>query len=94
MFHDSRSGNQRALRTVLYFCLALLLSALPALAQTITGRIDGKVTDSSGGVLPGATVTPFGGLTVQNFQRQAFADTTGLGLGFPDERFSRLRRGR
>ncbi|WP_291988426.1 carboxypeptidase regulatory-like domain-containing protein [Luteitalea sp.] len=57
MFHDSRSGNQRALRTVLYFCLALLLSALPALAQTITGRIDGKVTDSSGGVLPGATVT-------------------------------------
>jgi hypothetical protein len=57
MFHDSRSGNQRALRTVLYFCLALLLSALPALAQTITGRIDGKVTDTSGGVLPGATVT-------------------------------------
>ncbi|MGV3520435.1 carboxypeptidase regulatory-like domain-containing protein [Luteitalea sp.] len=57
MFHDSRSGNQRAARTFLYFCLALLLSALPALAQTITGRIDGKVTDTSGGVLPGATVT-------------------------------------
>lgn len=36
-------------------------------------------------------MTPSGGLTVQNFQRQAFAETTGLGLGFPDERFSRLR---
>ena len=30
---------------------------VPAIAQTITGRIDGRVTDSSGGVLPGATIT-------------------------------------
>jgi hypothetical protein len=40
--------------------LALLVAlspVAPAAAQTITGRIDGRVTDSSGGVLPGATVT-------------------------------------
>src|SRR5918993_1838185 len=57
MFHDSRSGNQRVYRVVAQMCLALLLSALPALAQNISGRIDGHVTDSSGAVLPGATVT-------------------------------------
>lgn len=37
--------------------LVALLSIAPAAAQTITGRIDGRVSDSSGGVLPGATVT-------------------------------------
>src|SRR5690349_18092839 len=37
--------------------LVALLSAAPAWAQTITGRIDGRVTDSSGAVLPGATIT-------------------------------------
>src|SRR5947199_58057 len=36
--------------------IALSLS-LPASAQTITGNITGTVTDSSGGVIPGATVT-------------------------------------
>src|SRR3989440_5152278 len=36
--------------------IALSLS-LPASAQTITGSITGTVTDSSGGVIPGATVT-------------------------------------
>ena len=37
--------------------LVALLSAAPVWAQTITGRIDGRVTDSSGAVLPGATIT-------------------------------------
>jgi hypothetical protein len=37
--------------------LIALLSAAPAWAQTITGRIDGRVVDSSGAVLPGATIT-------------------------------------
>ena len=38
--------------------IAVLLS-LPAagLAQTISGQISGRVTDASGGVLPGVTVT-------------------------------------
>jgi hypothetical protein len=37
--------------------LVALLSTAPVWAQTITGRIDGRVTDSSGAVLPGATIT-------------------------------------
>ena len=37
--------------------LVALLSTAPAWGQTITGRIDGRVTDSSGAVLPGATIT-------------------------------------
>ncbi len=37
--------------------LVALACAAPAAAQTITGRIDGRVSDSSGAVLPGATIT-------------------------------------
>ena len=37
-------------------CL-IVLFALPSLAQKITGDIEGNVTDSSGAVVPGATVT-------------------------------------
>jgi Carboxypeptidase regulatory-like domain len=37
--------------------LTMLLLALPAAAQTNTGQISGTVRDSSGGVLPGVTVT-------------------------------------
>jgi hypothetical protein len=57
MSHDSRSVSQRLSRVAIHLCLVLIMGALPALAQTISGRIDGHVTDSSGGVLPGATVT-------------------------------------
>lgn len=57
MFLDAMSRGQRALGTFAHVCLILCLAALPALAQTITGRIDGHVYDTSGGVLPGATVT-------------------------------------
>src|SRR2546421_2837532 len=35
----------------------LLLCTLPAAAQTATARVEGIVTDSTGAVLPGATVT-------------------------------------
>jgi hypothetical protein len=45
------------LRTLAYACLIVGLGGLPGFAQNITGRIDGHITDSSGGVLPGATVT-------------------------------------
>lgn len=37
--------------------LAALCFVLPAAAQTITGRIDGRVADASGGVLPGVAIT-------------------------------------
>jgi hypothetical protein len=37
--------------------LLLLAFALPGLAQTVTGAVRGTVTDASGAILPGATVT-------------------------------------
>ena len=37
--------------------LALLLAPAPIRAQTNVGQIAGRVTDSSGAVLPGVTVT-------------------------------------
>src|SRR5689334_12030138 len=37
--------------------LAIAMFAAPALAQSPTGEIFGKVTDSSGAVLPGVVVT-------------------------------------
>ena len=76
MFHDSRSVNQRAWRVAIQTCLVLLLGAFPALAQNISGRIDGHVTDSSGGVLPGATVTVLNEGT--GFTRTLVTDETGL----------------
>jgi len=45
------------LRTRSAVVLVLLGSALPAVAQRVTGNIAGKVVDGSGAVLPGATVT-------------------------------------
>ena len=43
--------------TVLLTALAIALSVPSAWAQQQTGEIFGKVTDESGAVLPGATVT-------------------------------------
>jgi hypothetical protein len=37
--------------------LALLMTGLPAAAQSTTGSIQGIVRDNQGGVIPGATVT-------------------------------------
>src|SRR5450830_150974 len=50
---DARMRPVRVICTFLFLCLAV--SAIPALAQQ-TGSITGKVSDSSGGVLPGVTV--------------------------------------
>ena len=47
-------------KSVLRFvsCLAMLLVLRQrGMAQTVTGTIQGTVTDTSGGVLPGVTVT-------------------------------------
>jgi Carboxypeptidase regulatory-like domain/TonB-dependent Receptor Plug Domain len=43
--------------TAVLVALALVLGAAPAWAQSQTGEIFGKVTDTSGGVLPGVIVT-------------------------------------
>ena len=42
---------------VLVLLAAIVLLALPAPAQTVAGTLQGTVTDTSGGPLPGATVT-------------------------------------
>ena len=52
--------------------IALLALAIPASAQQFTGRIDLKIVDSTGGVLPGVTVE----LTGQE-QHTAVTDETG-----------------
>ena len=49
------SGSR--LRMGMLVCVFLLAGALPALAQVSTGEIFGKVTDGTGAVLPGVTVT-------------------------------------
>ena len=46
----------RFLRTLTVFCMVLALAAVSR-AQEITATITGTVTDQSGGVLPGATIT-------------------------------------
>ncbi len=43
--------------TVLCLCVTLLSSAAPTFAQEFRGRINGVVTDNTGAILPGATVT-------------------------------------
>ncbi len=61
---------------VLLASLWLLLFGLPVSAQVVTGSIEGTVVDSSGGVLPGATVTvtnPATGVT-----RTTVSDADGL----------------
>jgi hypothetical protein len=43
--------------SVFTFTFALVLAALPAIAQEVTGTLYGKVTDESGLAVPGATIT-------------------------------------
>src|SRR3954454_5752892 len=43
--------------TVLCLCITLLATAAPTFAQEFRGRINGTVTDNTGAVLPGVTVT-------------------------------------
>ncbi|MGE3474147.1 MAG: carboxypeptidase-like regulatory domain-containing protein, partial [Vicinamibacterales bacterium] len=48
----------KAMRFALALCLAALVgSAVPTSAQDFRGRINGTVTDDTGGVLPGVAVT-------------------------------------
>ncbi len=52
-----RVRPNQAARVVLWTLCALLLTTTNAWAQGTTGNIRGTIQDSSGGVLPGATVT-------------------------------------
>ena len=44
-------------RRIVLVCAVLLAAVVPAAAQVSTGEIFGKVTDGTGAVLPGVTVT-------------------------------------
>jgi outer membrane receptor protein involved in Fe transport len=53
--HDKEQDMRT--RVVVGLVVFSLVVALPALAQSPTGTISGRVTDQSGGVMPGVTVT-------------------------------------
>jgi hypothetical protein len=63
-------------RILLFACMALLLGAPLAHAQTTTGSITGSVTDASGAVLPGVTITLSSDRLIGGPQTQ-ISDTTG-----------------
>ncbi|MFM8532119.1 MAG: carboxypeptidase-like regulatory domain-containing protein [Acidimicrobiia bacterium] len=44
-------------RTLSIAVLFVIIGSLPAWAQTQTGEIFGRVTDRTGAILPGATIT-------------------------------------
>ena len=58
------------------FLLIAAMWAIPANAQTVTGSIQGVVTDATGGVLPGATIQ------VRNVETGATRDLTTNERGF------------
>jgi carboxypeptidase family protein/TonB-dependent receptor-like protein len=74
-----REGRGAARLLVMFF--ALFLSSRVASAQKTTGDITGSVTDATGGVLPGATVTALCAAT--GFSRTALADNQG-GFTLPE----------
>jgi hypothetical protein len=56
--HTMRTAIRTSVPLLLALACAFALApADPAIAQTVTGTLQGTVTDSSGAVLPGATVT-------------------------------------
>ena len=54
---SGRSSKMKYWRTAVRCVAAVFLMAASAAAQTVTGEIRGTVRDTSGGVLPGVTVT-------------------------------------
>src|SRR5437762_10185209 len=86
--HASREHWERQMKTVsrMLFCAVCLLAAARAGAQVQTGSIVGIVTDASGAVLPGATVSLSGERLIGGPQAQV-TDSTGA------YRFDRLPPG-
>jgi carboxypeptidase family protein/TonB-dependent receptor-like protein len=52
-----KSLRVKSFRSPFFVLTFLIASVVPVVAQTPTGRLEGRVTDATGGVLPGATVT-------------------------------------
>jgi hypothetical protein len=70
-----KSGGTLGLRQILLALVLLPLLTGPAFGQAVTGTILGTVTDSSGGVIPGATVTVTHNATGRS--RTAVTDSAG-----------------
>jgi len=70
-----RSTTGFAIRVILFLTAVCLLGG-PARAQTVNGAVHGTVSDSTGAVLPGATVEVKNNGT--NLVRQGAADDTGF----------------
>src|SRR5215475_6734099 len=68
----------RVVRSLYTFASILLLAAMPARAQLATAELNGRVTDSSGAVLPGATVNVT--QTATGLVRSAVTDGNGAYL--------------
>src|SRR5262245_32142715 len=49
----------------IFLCLVLLAAASPTAAQDFRGRINGTVSDNTGAVLPGVTVTATSAALIQ-----------------------------
>lgn len=74
------------LRTVFSWCLmlvALLAASAPAAAQDFRGRINGTVTDNTGAVLPGVTVTATSPALIQAQVQVTGSDGTYRFLALP-----------
>ena len=74
------------IRMLAVACMGVLLGSSPAFAQVQTGSITGTVSDVSGAVLPGVTITLVGDRLIGGPQTQV-SDATGL------YRFARLSPG-
>ena len=66
----------RFLRAVLLAAAVAVSAAAPATAQTVTGTLQGTVTDASGGVLPGVA------MTIRNEQTGAIREVMTNEVGF------------
>jgi hypothetical protein len=69
--------------TVLCLCVTLLGFAAPTFAQDFRGRINGTVTDNSGAVLPGVTVTASSPALIQPQVQVSSADGSYRFLALP-----------
>jgi hypothetical protein len=71
-----RDRHHRVLSCLAFAALLLLGSGLPVAAQVLYGGITGSVTDTTGGAVPGATVTITHKET--NFSRDGVTNDTGI----------------
>lgn len=69
--------------SVLCLCVTLLAVAAPTLAQDFRGRINGTVTDNTGAVLPGVTVTASSPALIQPQVQVASTDGSFRFLALP-----------